>query len=77
LPLLTIAHDSGYWRIAKPYQIKGFHLQSSADLSRRAACPLLVHKGFFNHFVSAPGIQLIALFGGIWWVSKVMLLVDA
>jgi hypothetical protein len=40
LPLLTTAHDSGFWRLAKPYQIKGFHLQSSADLPRRTACPL-------------------------------------
>jgi hypothetical protein len=42
LPLLTTAHDSGFWRLAKPYLIKGFHLQSSADLPRRTACPLLV-----------------------------------
>jgi hypothetical protein len=41
LPLLTTAHDSGFWRLAKPYLIKGFHLQSSADLPRRTACPLV------------------------------------
>ncbi|MBV1911884.1 MAG: hypothetical protein KUG78_21505, partial [Kangiellaceae bacterium] len=33
---------SGLERVASPYSIEGFHLQSSTDLARRTGCPLVV-----------------------------------
>jgi hypothetical protein len=54
LPLLTTAHDSGFWPLAKPYQIKGFHLQSSADLPRRTACPCCLIKTIAFFFIMLP-----------------------
>jgi len=35
------AHDSRSQLLVNPYRVEEFHLQSSADLSRRSVCPFV------------------------------------
>jgi len=42
--LRITTHDSRSRRIANPYQVEEFHLQSLADLARRTGCPMVSPK---------------------------------